>query len=85
MPRAIEQEEIVTPASHRSTTTDVSTVLTSGSEVIPTTSGFVFCSQSIGNIGNVNNTNGTGNHIPKDWILLDNQSTIDIFSNVLLF
>jgi hypothetical protein len=79
-----QQEEIVTTASRRNTTTDASTMLTSGSEVVPTTSGFTFCSHNIGNIGNVKNTNGTGNHIPKEWILLDNQSTVDIFSNASL-
>jgi hypothetical protein len=73
MPRAIEQEEVGTLASRRNTTTDASTMLTSGSEVIPTTSDFVFCSQSIADIRNINNTNETGNHIPKEWILLDNQ------------
>jgi hypothetical protein len=84
MPRVIEQEEVGTLASRRNTTTDASTMLTSGSEVIPTTSSFVFCSQSIADIRNINNANGTGNHIPKEWILLDNQSTIDVFSNALL-
>jgi hypothetical protein len=59
-------------------------MLTSGSEVIPRTYSFVICSQSITDIGNFNNTNETGNHIPKEWILLDNQSIIDLFSNVLL-
>jgi hypothetical protein len=84
MPRAIEQEEVGTLVSHRNTTTDASTMLTSSSEVIPTTSGFVFCIQSIADIGNINNTNGIGNHIPKEWFLLDNQSTIDVFSNASL-
>jgi hypothetical protein len=72
MPRAIEQEEVGTLASCRNTTTDASTMLTSGSKVIPTTSVFVFCSQSIVDIGNINNTNGTGNHIQKSgscWII----------------
>ena len=34
---------------------------------------------------NNNNNNSNGKIIPPTWILLDNQSTIDVFSNKISF
>jgi hypothetical protein len=55
-----------------------------GSENASSAYGFMSYTQNRNDDSNTCNINGIGDHIPNYWILLDNQSTINIFSNALL-